>query len=646
MTSKKLLTLTVTLTVVLTAVYWNHFDNGFYFDDIHTIVNNEYIRSLEHIPEFFTNIETFGTMPTNRGYRPMVTLLNAIDYRLAGNQLNSIYFHLSIYFWYLVQGILMYILFLNIFKWSIPNRDFRIVSLFSVMFYMFHTANAETINYIIARSDSFSTVCIVGCLVLYQNLESRKRLLYLIPFIIGMLTKEVTLMLVPIIILYNLLFEEESTLHDFRSSSILKKGIRGVVAAIPMIVVGFGLILFNLGYMNNSNKLDTGIAHPRLDYFTSQFVVVAHYISNFILPLDLSADPDFKVTSDIFTTKKTFSFLIIALLHGIALYCTSKRKYIPITFGILWFFISLVPTSTIHPLTQVSNDHRTFLPYLGLCLSTGWAVYLLYTRTVNETIRKTILLGCLLVLIGHSYGIHQRNEVWDSGEKLWYDVTVKSPENGRGLMNYGLIKMRNGQYEEAEAYFSKAIEILPYWTYTNINMAILKDAIGNKSESTKYFKLALKYGRDNPEPYYWYAKSAIKHGDNFKALRLLEDGHRISPKHASINQLREKLRLQGVTPEEKLRTQIELVQKAPTVDNYINLSLTQYNQKDYKGCIATCLKALELNPNSATAYNNICSAYNAMKQWKKASEACEKAVAINPNFERAKNNLKWAKSKL
>ena len=67
--------------VVLTAVYANHFNNGFYFDDIHTIVNNEYVRSIQ-LKEYFTNIETFGTMPNNRGYRPIVTLLNAIDYQL------------------------------------------------------------------------------------------------------------------------------------------------------------------------------------------------------------------------------------------------------------------------------------------------------------------------------------------------------------------------------------------------------------------------------------------------------------------------------------------------------------------------------------------------------------------------------------
>ena len=110
--------------------------------------------------------------------------------------------------------------------------------------------------------------------------------------------------------------------------------------------------------------------------------------------------------------------------------------------------------------------------------------------------------------------------------------------------------------------------------------------------------------------------------------------------------MREKLRSLGATPVEKLKKDLEQVASNPTSDNYINLSLTQYKQKDYDGCIASCRKALELDPQSAIAYNNICSAHNAMKNWQEAMKACEKALDIDPDFERAGNNLKWAKGKL
>ena len=89
------------LLLVLCIAYSNHFTNGFEFDDVHTIVNNGYIRDIKNVPLFFTDIKYCGTNPGNRGYRPVVVSLNAIDYWLAGG-LNPVYFHVDIFLSYLV----------------------------------------------------------------------------------------------------------------------------------------------------------------------------------------------------------------------------------------------------------------------------------------------------------------------------------------------------------------------------------------------------------------------------------------------------------------------------------------------------------------------------------------------------------------
>src|SRR5207237_9965956 len=78
------------------AAYANHFHNGFHFDDQHTIVNNASIRELRNIPLFFRDATTFSAIPTNQSYRPLVSTLLAIDYRLA-HGLQSFWFHLSIF---------------------------------------------------------------------------------------------------------------------------------------------------------------------------------------------------------------------------------------------------------------------------------------------------------------------------------------------------------------------------------------------------------------------------------------------------------------------------------------------------------------------------------------------------------------------
>src|SRR6202795_1509740 len=81
------------LLIALPAAYANHFQNGFHFDDAHTIVNNAAIRELRNIPLFFRDATTFSSLPSNQSYRPLVSTLLAIDYRLAGG-LRPLWFHL------------------------------------------------------------------------------------------------------------------------------------------------------------------------------------------------------------------------------------------------------------------------------------------------------------------------------------------------------------------------------------------------------------------------------------------------------------------------------------------------------------------------------------------------------------------------
>ena len=52
------------------------------------------------------------------------------------------------------------------------------------------------------------------------------------------------------------------------------------------------------------------------------------------------------------------------------------KKTRVIGFGLLWFFIALLPTSLL-PLAEVMNDHRTFLPYSGLVIAMAGVASLL-----------------------------------------------------------------------------------------------------------------------------------------------------------------------------------------------------------------------------------------------------------------------------
>ena len=110
----------------------------------------------------------------------------------------------------------------------------------------------------------------------------------------------------------------------------------------------------------------------------------------------------------------------------------------------------------------------------------------------------------------------------------------------------------------------------------------------------------------------------------------------------------------GFNVKESLGTQSSVPPKEPkgpdgpelkTARGYINLSLQHYNQGEWEECIEACIKALNLDPSSAIAYNNIGSAYLQLQDYDRAILACQKAVALDPDFQRAKNNLRAAQRK-
>jgi tetratricopeptide (TPR) repeat protein len=79
-----------------------------------------------------------------------------------------------------------------------------------------------------------------------------------------------------------------------------------------------------------------------------------------------------------------------------------------------------------------------------------------------------------------------------------------------------------------------------------------------------------------------------------------------------------------------------------TAADYVNQSLTFYNQGQYELCIAACISALVINPDYDLAYNNLCAAYTRLGQWDDAITVGEKGLKINPTNQLLKNNLAQA----
>jgi tetratricopeptide (TPR) repeat protein len=655
-----------------TLVYSNHFGNAFHFDDSHAIENNLFIRDISNIPMFFKDATTFSSLPSNQSYRPVVSTSLAIDYWL-GKGYDMFYFHLSAFITFLFQGIIMFFFIFKIFNVSYKNSWNFYFAAAAVAWYLLHPANAETINYIIARSDLQSTFFIVLGFIFYIfSPLSRKYHLYLIPVFIGGLAKPTAVMFAPLLFFYILLFEDNMSLYQIFQKKHFKQLFVVIKKTLPSFI--FCVVMYKFIDHMTPPTWESG-GRSVFSYLITQPFVIVHYFTTFFLPLGLSADTDWEPLQKMGDIRFFMGMAFIFAMAAIAFLFSKDKRLRPVSYGILWFFLALVPSSSVIPFAEVLNDHRIFFPYVGLVISVCWTIGLLlmkykkyYTNT-SVKYEMVIAIAALVILSGYSYGTVERNRVWKTEESLWKDVTIKSPKNARGLMNYGLSRMAQGDYVEAENCFTKALTMWPHYSALHINMGVLKNATGDKETAERYFKNATEFNPGQPDSWHFYGNFLLNQKRYAEAIPMLEKSVELAPGSLGGRQALmrayndagewDKLNVaaqatldimpgneearQYLEASKNKKGKIELmaeeIKKAPTAEKYFDLCLLYYQAGKYEKCVEAGLEAVKLKPDYADAYNNICSAYSILKQYDKAIEACNKAIAIKPDFQLAKNNL-------
>jgi tetratricopeptide (TPR) repeat protein len=677
------------LAAVLIAAYANHFQNGFHFDDFHTIVNNPFIRELGNIRRFFTDPTIFSIYPDHATWRPMVSTSLAVDYWL-GHSLDPFYFHLSTFLWYGVQLLLMFLLFRRLMDAADPHPSNAYTALFAAAVYGLHPANAETVNYVIQRGDLYSTLGIVASLLWFIARPSQRKFgWYLLPAIGAYLSKAPALIYPAILVAYLVVFEgPEGAVTGGWGLGVRGWGLgvrgwglgvrgwgigRAVWRAVPALVVtAIAAVLTK----DMTPPTFWGGAASGWRYRVTQPWVALHYLKVFFLPTDLSADTDWGYVSSPVSPEALAGYFAVAGLVALGVRLARNRETRPVSFGIWWFLLALLPTSLM-PLAEVTNDHRMFFPFVGLALAVAWSLRLiLFRQTARLTIHRDWVrmatAAALIVLALFANGTRERNEVWHSEESLWRDVTIKSPHNGRGLMNYGLIFMARGDYATALSYYQRALAYTPNYWSLEVNMATALGGVHSDAEAERHFRRALALAPGVADPYFYFGRwlksvgrldesaaqleTAVRLNRlsfdarhllmevyselrNWPALdRLIADTLAITPDDETARQFMVKAQFRG----REWQYAESVAQMSPTPENWLELSHQYYLAGRYADCIAAAKHTLELRPGFAEAYNNLAAAYNSLQRWDEGIEAATEAVRLKPGDQLARNNLQWA----
>jgi len=518
--------------------YFNTFTNSFHFDDYTYILKNEGLK------EYFQHPFSFSFILSNLHHRSIVFATLFLNHSLDG--FNVFGFHVLNLTVHIITCLLIFlfakeILSINRFlKTSDQSKNKLNIPLISALLFAVHPMNTQVITYITGRTTSIA-VCFYMASFLFFIKGVRQNLPWKILFyalsivflIMGYGSKMIILTVPVMFIIYYLFFTPLKSIFfkRFFESIFIRIIIQTIVITSPFILIFISSHLNILSFF----RMDFGFLQKLFDpiqiklmhidsmakdnlsmtiYLLTEFkVIVFYYIKMIFFPFNQNIDPDFPVAHGITDSGVALSLGVILLCLFAGIYFYKNNRII--AFGIFWFFITLLPTSSILPLRDMITEHRLYLPLAGFILTIPLCLNQFIIRYKKSSFKQLayFILPVFLLIIVFSVLTVKRNFVWKNEKSLWSDAAEKSPRLPRPLNNLaeaydkeGLAYGNQKNYKKAIEFLKKAIAISPTgYKYYN-NLGKIYGRLGEFELATKNLKLALKYNPDYPFAHYNFGK--------------------------------------------------------------------------------------------------------------------------------------------
>jgi hypothetical protein len=147
-------------------------------------------------------------------------------------------------------------------------------------------------------------------------------------------------------------------------------------------------------------------------------------------------------------------FAAVLLFAAIAVAIIKCRKTAPAAaFGLLWSVGMWLPLSNLWPLVYLAADRYMYVPLAGIALVAGWWGERMLAGNTFRPLLIMTLLGVGFVLAILSW---QQTRVWHDSFTLWSQAVKVSPASSYALNNLGNCYLQEGDWVNAERYFSFA----------------------------------------------------------------------------------------------------------------------------------------------------------------------------------------------
>ena len=637
--------------------YSSSLDASFTYDDFPAIVNNNAIKDIWDIQSIWRFNPSRFVAYLSFALNYHIHGLNLFGYHL-GNLIIHLFAALTI-FW------LIRLLFLTpeLRKNRLAPQANNIALAVSLVF-VSHPIETQSVTYIVQRMASLASLFYLLSVALYlksrlaYDRQSRRYLLFyvgaLLAALLAMFSKEIAVTLPVCIVVSEFFFFSPSVKHLVRRLKYLLP----ILLTLPVAPLVYFFARKNmvgvLGVAAETHSIS------RWDYLLTQFNVIRDYLGLLFFPFHQSLDYDYPVSKTFFEQQTFASFLLICMLIGLAV--VLFRKYRLISFGIIWFFLTLMVESSIIPIRDVMYEHRLYLPSMGIFLSAAVCLFSLLQK------RPRILFGFFaLITLLASFATINRNIIWKENVLLWNDAAKTASEkfrvyvnrgaaysnlNKRELalkdfnravalnkdhpypfLNRGILYLNQGDFEKAVSDFNRALQLRPYMAKGYMNRGFAYMLWGKPEKAYNDFRAAARYEPDNP--FYLNALGVVCNELGRYDLAMVAFTRAIAlndQNYASFLNRGKTNRSVGrfEAAIKDFNRAADLAPRIPEI--YFHRGLAHVGLHQYGDAIEDFTRAISRNPGYVRAYANRAMAYHRLGIDQRALFDLNRAISLDPTL--------------
>ena len=463
------------------AVYSNHFESPFVFDDRHTIEESLNVQQLPDV------VAALGAPDGScASGRPLVALSLAVNFALAeaisGNGLDVVGYHVFNLLAHLGGAVCLLLLARAALAHFFAERAASLLALAVAVLWVVHPLHTAAINHVSYRSETlvafFYLLTLFGAeRALSSERSGRWIALSAMGCALGMASKEI-MVSAPLIVL---LWDRAVHSGSFREALRRHRKLHLSLAAT------WGVLVWSLAGADRGEFVGFGAQGiSGWSWLLTQSEVLLHYLRLVFWPYPLVLDAsDWPIAGGLGEVWP--SALVILLLFGASAWAAWRRA--PLGVVALAVFAVLAPTSSFIPVTgSIVAEHRMVLPLAGLLTLIVIGAYRLLGRVPAPA------RGALVALVVAALGIvtFQRNADFHTLRGIWQDTIDKRPRNTRAYEHLCDQLKAAGRLDLAEAAHRKSLSIDPDQAKASYNLGLLLAATNRMGEAKVHFAKSLE----------------------------------------------------------------------------------------------------------------------------------------------------------